>query len=77
LERYGLHQTIRDFGRFHLVGSDAQYRMVKFILEYVEHNHTKVNNLDPEVTNIFAALQHAKDLENDELYAHFVNACYR
>ncbi len=76
-DRYTLHQVISDFGQLHYTDFNAKHRMIDFCLEYVERHHDDFDSLDPEVDNIFVAIQHAKDLGVDELYACFVNASYR
>jgi tetratricopeptide (TPR) repeat protein len=75
--RYSLHQTIHDFARLHMSGSDAQQRLVEFVNSYLADHEADFDSLDPETSNIFAAIQQAHDSGVDAIYARIVNAAYR
>ncbi len=61
--RYTLHQTISDYARLHSEGSAAQDRFIDYCVTFVKAHQNDHELLNPELSNILAAFDLARQRE--------------
>ncbi|HYU71128.1 MAG TPA: tetratricopeptide repeat protein, partial [Ktedonobacteraceae bacterium] len=64
--RYALHQTIADYARLHLQGTEPHERLIQYAHDFVQEHRTDYELLDLESGTIIAALEVAYGLGKKE-----------
>lgn len=75
--RYRLHVLQREYAKARLIDETSYWRMVSYYVDYAEDHEWQYERLDPEVSNVQAALELADKLKMGESYLRGSNAIFR
>jgi tetratricopeptide (TPR) repeat protein len=75
--RYTLHQVINDYAQIKFTDITAFDRMTEYFIGLGEGHESDYNILDPELTNVFAALQSTVYRNLPQIFAHLANLYYK